>query len=133
MPRRTDAAPTELDATARKVWRTARAQLERQGTWQDGDAELLAAYCLALQTARQARARIAKRLKAEGEEAAFFSRGSQRQLVSHPDVQLARQAEGDAANYADKLILTASARRRAGLIGEQTIEDEFASLLKESR
>lgn len=130
MPRRRDPAiPVDLDAEAVRVFERARLQLEEQGTWKAADVDLLGAYARALQTARQARARIAGRLKGEGEHAAYFSLGSTRQLVSHPDVQLARQAEGDAERYAAALLLSPQARTRARLATDAGIDAELAAML----
>jgi phage terminase small subunit len=129
--RQTDRPPVDFDAEARKVWRVARAQLLEQGTWKVADEQLLALYVRSLQTARLARARIQRRLKRDGEEAAYFSTGSLKQLVSHPDVQLSRQAEGDAAGYAAALLLSPVARLRAKVGEPQSLEDEFTQLLKE--
>jgi phage terminase small subunit len=128
--KRTDSTPVDFDVEARKVWRVARAQLLEQGTWRTADEQLLALYVRSLQTARLARGRIQRRLKDQGEEAAFFSRGSLKQLVSHPDVQLSRQAEGDAAGYAAALLLSPVARLRVGVV--LSLEDEFSALLEGS-
>lgn len=129
--KRDPALAPDLDSTAVAVFERARTQLEEQGTWKSADVELLACYARSLQTARMARARIDERLKAEGEFAAFYSYGSARQLTAHPDVTLARQCEGDAERYAASLLLTPQARKRAGIDGVASLEDEFAAILKE--
>jgi phage terminase small subunit len=107
--------PADLDASSRKVWTTALAELEDAGTWTEAAAPLLELYVRALQTARQARGRISKRLKQDGEEAAFFAKGSMGQLVAHPDIGIARSAEQDAARLAAALLIEPAARRRARL------------------
>jgi phage terminase small subunit len=111
----TQKPPSDLDAASRKVWTTALRELEETGTWTEAAAPLLELYVKALQTARQARGRIAKRLKADGEEVAFFAKGSMGQLVAHPDIGIARSAEQDAARLAGALLLEPAARRRARL------------------
>jgi len=105
--------PADLDAESKRVWREALQELRALGVWTEPTAALLALYVRSLQSARQARERIARRKTKQGEEAAFFSRGSMGQLVAHPDIGIARQAEADAANYGRELLLSPAARRRS--------------------
>lgn len=110
--------PAELDAVGKATWRVARAELLTVGSWTDATAELLRLYVVALQTGRQARSRIAARLDADGEHAAYFTKGSMGQLVAHPDVAIARQAEQDAATYGRELLISPASRRRARIEGQ---------------
>jgi P27 family predicted phage terminase small subunit len=107
--------PADLDAESKRVWREAQRELDELGVWTAATVPLLALYCRALQTGRQARARITRRLKSQGEQGAFFSKGSMGQLVAHPDVGIARQAEADALGYGRELLLSPAARRRSRL------------------
>jgi P27 family predicted phage terminase small subunit len=110
--------PSDFDAASKAVWRTALEELQELGVWTDATAPLLELYCRALQTARAARVRIARRLKTDGDGAAFHSLGSLKQLVIHPDVQIARQAEADAAAYGRELLLSPGARQRSHIDGD---------------
>lgn len=75
-----------------------------QGTWRPIDVTLLERFCASEQRAREARARL--------EESGWTARGSQGQLVQHPDAKTLREAELDAHRYATDLILTPESRRR---------------------
>jgi phage terminase small subunit len=109
--------PRDLDAAGRRVWRVALAELQSVGMWTDATGELLGLYCRSLMTARLARTRIQARLEQRGEAIAYYALGSMKQLAIHPDVMIARQAESDAAGYADRLLLSPAARRRAAVGG----------------
>ena len=103
--------PTGLDRVSRKRWNLTIEQLVGQGTWADSDVPLLERYVRALEVGRLARARIAGRAKRNPSEA-YTTRGSQGQLVQHPDLTTAREAERDANDYATDLLLTSRARRQ---------------------
>lgn len=96
--------PDGLDGRSKALWWRTLGELQAQGTWQDSDRELLDRYIRALQRARLAREYAAA--------ADFVTEGSQGQLVAHPAVKTAREAERDAHDYANDLILTPAARRR---------------------
>jgi P27 family predicted phage terminase small subunit len=91
------------DEYGRKVYGEARKALEDQGTWQDTDAPLLEAYVRSLVLAQQARKAVAS---------SPFTEGSRGQLVAHPGVKVASDAERDAERYARALLLTPEARSR---------------------
>jgi len=107
--------PSDLDGESRAVWRIALAELQLVGSWTPATAPLLALYVRALQTARLARDRIARRFEERGEAAAYFALGSTGQVVAHVDLGVARAAEADAAAYAAALLLSPAARRRAAV------------------
>lgn len=115
--------PSDLDADARRVWRIALAELVAVGSWTDATAELLGLYVRALMTARLARGRIAARAGTLGDEAAYFARGSMGQQVKHPDLDIARSAESDAASFGDRLMLSPVARHRASITTKATDAD----------
>jgi len=99
-------APSDLDKPTRALWRDVQAHLREQRTWTDADAGALHRYCLAVQTAR------VMRTAAEAEP---WTTGSTGQLVAHPALKLAAEADRDAARYAGDLLLTPAARKRADL------------------
>jgi P27 family predicted phage terminase small subunit len=119
MPRQ---APPPKDFTDDEhvVWNAAQKQLRAQGTWRDVDRELLATYCRNVVAAKAARAVAAKEPYVEG---------SAGQVVAHPATKVAREAEGDARACAEALLLTPSARRRAGLDTGREVEDELQGLI----
>jgi P27 family predicted phage terminase small subunit len=128
--------PADFDREAKATWRVALAELERDGSWTPAVAPLLEAYCRALATARMARTRIAYRFERFGEAQAYFSTGSTKQLCPHPDLAISRAAEADARALAEALLLSPSARRRAGVGAEDAGDDldrELARLLGEGR
>lgn len=96
-------APKGLDQAGRELWASAQRHLRAQETWQDADAPLLESYVRAVCLARTARA-------AAAEEP--FVEGSKGQLVAHPGLRVAAEAERDACRYASALLLTPEARRR---------------------
>ena len=59
--------PTDLDAESKRVWRQALDELQEAGVWTGATAPLLTLYVRSLQSARQARSRIAARLAKSGE------------------------------------------------------------------
>jgi P27 family predicted phage terminase small subunit len=98
--------PSDLDAKSKQFWKRTLDQLSTQGTWQDSDIPALERYVRACEQARHSRAKI----PAEG-----TTKGSQGQLVEHPAIKTAREAERDAHKYATDLLLTPSARRKAAI------------------
>ncbi len=102
----TRAYPAHFDGEARRLFALKVATLVRDGLWDDDrDGELLERYVTAVQVARQARTRIAQRADEDRTDpaAAYITSGSQGQLVQHPDLKTAREAERDAQVYEDKL------------------------------
>ena len=109
----------DFDEYGRTVYGAAREELEAQGTWRDTDAPLLEAYVRSLVLARQARAEVAS---------SPFTEGSRGQLVAHPGVKIASDAERDAERYARALLLTPEARARHDVKGRDGDEPFLASL-----
>ena len=104
MPRpRPVSPPDDFAESGRALWLRVQRHLRGQNTWQDTDAPLLESYVRCLLTARAAR-------QAAGSEP--FVAGSQGQLVAHPGVKVAADAERDAHRYATSLLLTPEARKR---------------------
>lgn len=111
--------PGDFENEARTLWRSTQRRLRRQGTWQDGDCELLERYVRAVVLYRTART------AAEGSP---WTKGSKGQLVAHPAVKVAREAAHDAHTFASELLLTPKSRARAGVkTGERT--DALEALL----
>ena len=97
-------APKGLDPAGRELWAAAQRHLRAQGTWQDdADAPLLESYCRAVCLARSAREIAAEQP---------FVEGSKGQLVAHPGLRVAAEAERDACRFATALLLTPEARQR---------------------
>lgn len=105
MPSEQSPPPEGLDRASRGLWRRTREALIEQQTWRPVDVATLERYVRAVERGRQARAR----LEASGQYTALGSNG---QLVQHPDVKTAREAERDAQEYAGALLLTPAARSR---------------------
>jgi P27 family predicted phage terminase small subunit len=95
--------PDDLPEHARLLWKRAQRHLRRQETWADTDAPLLEAYVRAVALARAARTAAA---------ADPFVPGSQGQLVAHPGLKVAAEADRDACRYASCLLLTPVTRQR---------------------
>ena len=110
---RPEAAPPDLSADGVRLWRQTVRHLKRQQTWEDTDVPLLEAYVRNVLVAREART------QAHGQP---FVTGSKGQLVPHPGLRIADQAETAAHKYATALLLTPESRRRHNI---QTSE-EFA-------
>lgn len=89
---------------ARNLWRKTRKQLQEQGTWQDSDVPALERYIRVLLMAKEAREQVDGKL---------VVRGSKEQDVAHPLLKVLRDAETDAHKYAEALLLTPAARKRA--------------------
>ena len=110
--------PEDLDPDAQRVWRATQRHLRAQGTWTDTDAPLLESYVRSVALARSSRA------TAHHEP---FVKGSRGQLVAHPGLKVAAEAERDAARYAAALLLTPQARKRHDLCGHSA--DALAAVL----
>jgi P27 family predicted phage terminase small subunit len=128
VPRYTAKVPADLDKESKDLWALTKRQLQAQGTWKESDAAVLERYVRALERARIARADL---VVPSGKSTAIklTTTGSTGQLVQHPSVKTAREAELDAQKYADSLLLTPDARRRAGLEGEEGAEGKFGGAL----
>jgi P27 family predicted phage terminase small subunit len=96
-------APKGLDPAGRELWASTQRHLRAQETWQDADAPLLESYVRAVCLARTAREFAAQEP---------FVEGSKGQLVAHPGLRVAAEAERDACRYATALLLTPEARQR---------------------
>jgi len=135
--------PADLDRTSKAVWKKTRAILRKDDRWRPEYSVLLERYVRAIEVGRLARQRIAEReaelakLRPEWEaerataraagdldalkraernlsRTAYTAWGSQGQIVPHPDLKTARDAERDANDYAKELLLTPAARQKTG-------------------
>ncbi len=95
---------------SKRLWRLTRKQLQEAGVWRDSDAALLERYVRALERARVARGEL---WDEDLERMVLTTVGSQGQLVQHPNVKTAREAERDAHEYAKALLLSPDARQKA--------------------
>lgn len=116
-----------LDAKSRKLWESVEAYLDERGMLLGIDATAIGRFVMAEQVARLARDRIAARAKVDP-DSAYTTRGSMGQLVQHPDLKTAREAERDAAAYAMDLLLTPRARKSLTQVEEPEEPDVFAQL-----
>jgi P27 family predicted phage terminase small subunit len=96
-------APKGLDPAGRELWAAAQRHLRAQETWADTDGPLLESYVRAVCLARSAR---------RAADTNPFVEGSKGQLVAHPGLKVAAEAERDACRYATELLLTPGARKR---------------------
>lgn len=119
--------PVDLDRISKELWKRTIEQLREQGTWADSDLPLLERYIRSVEVGRLSRHRIADRAK-RTPEAAYTTRGSQGQLVQHPDLKTAREAERDANDYAQDLLLTARVRQQHD-IKPKTSQSRLAGVL----
>jgi phage terminase small subunit len=126
MPRaqKTPPAPAGLDSKSRALWRRLCLAMQAQGTWDLSDSLALERLVRSVEVGRLARARIAARAK-RGADGAYLTRGSQGQLVQHPDLKTAREAERDAASYAADLLLSPRARAQYKLGLEHDDADDL--------
>lgn len=109
MPRAKYPPPSDLSDDAKALWRKTQKQLEEQNTWQESDMPALERYVRAMARARLAWEGIPR--DKEG-NLNLTARGSQGQLVQHPNVKTTREAERDAQDYARDLLLTPKAREQ---------------------
>lgn len=109
MPRDPFPPPADLDADSRKLWKARRKQLEADDLWHPSIADALERYVRACERARLAREGIPR---GRDGRPLLTAEGSKGQVVQHPNVKTAREAERDAHEYAGALLLTPEARRR---------------------
>ncbi len=114
--------PEGLDGVSRGLWRRTRGALIAQDCWRPSDVPLVERYVRSMQTARHARERLA----AGG---LYVTEGSQGQLVQHPDVETAQEAERDAHEYAGALLLTPASRSRHGVVAGDRPPGRLAAVL----
>lgn len=124
----TTTCPADLDRQSKSVWKKTRSILRRDDRWRPEYSLLLERYVRAIEVARLARCRIADRALLDP-EAAYITRGSQGQLVQHPDLKTAREAERDANEYARELVLTPAARAKGGEPAKPPTGGAFAGAL----
>ncbi len=99
--------PADLDSDAAAIWRETERALDVQGTYDPvTDREALKRYCNAVSTA--------KRMRTDAQAEPWVT-GSAGQIAPHPGWRLAAEANRDAARYAADLLLTPTARKRAGI------------------
>jgi P27 family predicted phage terminase small subunit len=91
------------------IWRSVQRSLRDSDQWDDNFAPLLERYVLALLRWTKYRALA---------DAEPTTRGSMGQLVQHPYVKTAREAEHDAHRYAQALLLTPEARKKLARAAE---------------
>lgn len=108
--------PDDFDAEAKAIWRKTIKHLEEQKTWQPSDMAALERYVRALSRARLAWSGIPRNKDGSLD---LTARGSQGQLVQHPNVKTARESERDAHDYARDLLLTPKAREQHELAKKQ--------------
>ncbi len=108
MPRAKYPPPQDLDAESKALWKKTQKQLEEQSTWRESDMPTLERYVRAMERARLAR----EGLPRSRGKVKLTAEGSQGQLVQHPNVKTAREAERDAHEYAKDLLLTPKAREQ---------------------
>lgn len=109
MPRSKCPPPEDFDTESRAVWKKTQKQLEEQSTWQESDMPALERYVRSLYRARISWEGIPRKKDGSLE---LTARGSQGQLVQHPNVKTTREAERDAQDYARDLLLTPKAREQ---------------------
>lgn len=104
------------------LWRKTIKQLEEQNTWQASDMPTLERYIRATERACVAREGM---VDADG-KIELTCVGSKGQLVQHPNIKTAREAERDAHEYAKDLLLTPKAREQHQLEQKRAQgEDKF--------
>jgi P27 family predicted phage terminase small subunit len=113
--------PRDISKRFRELWTKTRQALESQGTWQASDAELLSRYVRALERAHLAR----EDLKREDGTVVLTAIGSKDQIIQHPSVKTAREAEQDADARARMLLLSPEARAKAGDVGAKKPGGKF--------
>ena len=101
--------PAGLDGPAQTLWKRVVSDLAQREVLRDVDAAAVERYIRAEMIARQAWARVAKRAKTQGADA-WRARGSHGGMVVDIDVQIARNATRDAAQFAGDLGITPKAR-----------------------
>lgn len=128
-PRKGPLDPTaNLDKQSKELWKRTIEQLTAQGTWADSDVPLLERYIRSTEVGRLARDRIAERAK-RNPDSAYTTRGSQGQLVQHPDLKTAREAEKDANDYAQDLLLSSRSRKQHDIRPKEPAGGRLAAIL----
>lgn len=113
--------PKGLTTPGKALWRASLSALREQGTWQDSDVTALDRYVRAMERVWAARALV--------KESGVTARGSQGQLVQHPNVKTLREAERDSRDFAVDLLLTPQSRNRAQVAAQEKEVDIFDSIL----
>jgi P27 family predicted phage terminase small subunit len=108
MPRAEFPPPDDVDKESKALWKKTIKLLEDQGTWQPSDVQTLERYIRTTERGRLAR----EGLKGLDGSMVLTDTGSKGQLVQHPNVKTAREAERDAHEYAKDLLLTPKAREQ---------------------
>jgi P27 family predicted phage terminase small subunit len=96
--------PSDFAGREKRIWEDVESHLKAKGLWDKVYSELLERYIRALTRAAEAR-------KEEAEEGSV-TEGSTGQLVTHPAVKRARDAEHDALDLAKELLITPAAQLR---------------------
>jgi len=102
--------PGDLDATGKDLWRKVKKHIQDRGDWKPVYAHLLSLLARADLRARKARADL---VDEQGRQC-LTTLGSQGQLVQHPSVKTAREAERDVLEYMRALRLTPQEVAKAG-------------------
>ncbi len=118
--------PRDLSSPSKALWQVTIEQLTEQGTWQASDVPALERYIRASERARLAREGLPR--DRDG-RVLMTTKGSQHQLVQHPNIKTCREAERDANDYAKELLLTPAARRRAQVDAGGDGDDPLAGAL----
>lgn len=108
MPRSKFPPPDDFDHDSKALWKKSIKDLEEQETWEASDVPTLERYVRATERARLAREGLPRR----NGVIVLTDEGSKGQLVQHPNVKTAREAERDAHEYAKDLLLTPKAREQ---------------------
>lgn len=123
-PRQPESPPKDLLPESKRLWKETIEHLKGQDTWAVSDVPALERYIRAMERARVARESLVK----DGRPV-LTAVGSQGQLVQHPNVKTAREAERDANDYAQQLLLTPAARRRAQVEAKGAGGGKFGGVL----
>lgn len=91
--------PGDLDATGKDLWRKVRTHIQTRGDWQAVYAHLVSLLARADMRARKAREDVQK-------SGSLTVAGSKDQIVPHPSIKTAREAERDVLEYMRALRLT---------------------------
>jgi P27 family predicted phage terminase small subunit len=99
--------PADLSKPFRDLWTATRKALDRQGTWEDHDADLLTSYIRLRELAHDAR----EDMRGEDGNLILTVPGSKGQPAPHPNLKTVRDAEVDSRSLAAMLLLTPQKRR----------------------
>jgi len=121
---RAPGCPADLDTTSKAHWRKIKAHIEKRGDWVPVYAHILELLVRAMERGRLAR----KDLVDEKGRPCFTAIGSQGQVVQHPSVKTAREAERDVLEYLRALRLTPQELAKAGGdVGKPPTSGKFGS------